>query len=118
MMKYLRFLLLGVLAVLLVAIALANRAPVTLRLLAPETGEFLGFSWAVQLPLFLVIFASLLVGLLLGFVWEWMREHRIRSGAVKTARHAAWLEGEVERLKTTHEAPKDEVLALLDKTAR
>lgn len=34
MMKYLRFLLLGVLAVLLVAIALANRAPVTLRLLA------------------------------------------------------------------------------------
>lgn len=119
MIRLLRYLFLAVLALVLIALALANRDAVALRVLPPEAGDFLGFSWTVQLPLFLVIFAGILVGLLIGFVWEWMREHKLRSGATKALRKAATLEREVDRLKAKAEpAPKDEVLALLEKPAR
>ncbi|MDD8022222.1 MAG: LapA family protein [Paracoccaceae bacterium] len=117
-MKLLRLAFLGVLALVLIALALANRDLVTLRALPPEAGDFLGFSWTVQLPMFLVIFAGILLGLLIGFVWEWLREHKIRSHAVKVTRKAATLEREVDRLKAKSEGPKDEVLALLDASSR
>lgn len=117
MFRLLRLAFLGLLALVLIALALANREIVTLRVLPPEAGEFLGFSWAVQMPLFLVIFAGILIGLLIGFVWEWMREYRIRSTAAQATRKAAHLEREVDRLKAKSEGPKDEILALLDKPA-
>ncbi len=118
MMKLLRLAFLGLLALVLIALALANRDLVTLRALPPEAGEFLGFSWSLQLPLFLVSVAGILLGLLIGFVWEWLREHKIRSHAVKVSRKAAHLEREVDRLKTKAEGPKDEVLALLEAPSR
>lgn len=118
MIKALRLLFLAALAVVLIALALANGEIVTLRALPPEAGDFLGFSWSVQLPLYLVIFAGILIGLLIGFVWEWLREHKIRSHAVKVSRKAAHLEREVDRLKTKAEGPKDEVLALLEAPSR
>lgn len=114
MIKALRLLFLAALAVVLIALALANGEIVTLRALPPEAGDFLGFSWSVHLPLYLVIFAGILVGLLIGFVWEWLRERRIRVGHAQATRKAAHLEREVDRLKTKAEGPKDEVLALLD----
>jgi len=116
MFKALRYLFLGVLAIVLIALALANRDIVTLRVLPPESGAFLGVSWAIQVPMFLVIFAGILLGLLIGFVWEWLREHKLRAGATKAMRKAQHLEREVGRLKAKAEPePKDEVLALLDK---
>ena len=114
MIKALRLLFLAVLAVVLIALALANGEIVTLRVLPPEAGAFMGFSWSVQLPLYLVIFAGILIGLLIGFVWEWLRERRIRVGHAQATRKAAHLEREVDRLKTKAEGPKDDVLALLD----
>lgn len=114
MIKALRLLFLAALAVVLIALALANGEIVTLRALPPEAGDFLGLSWSVQLPLYLVIFAGILIGLLIGFVWEWLRERRIRVGHAQATRKAAHLEREVDRLKTKAEGPKDEVLALLD----
>ncbi|WP_420341831.1 lipopolysaccharide assembly protein LapA domain-containing protein [Paenirhodobacter sp.] len=118
-MRILRYLILVVIAAVLVIIGVANRAPVLVHALPPEAGDFLGLSWSLQLPLFLVIFAAMLAGLLLGFVWEWARERRHRVTAVKASREVAWLEGEVDRLKAkADEKPKDEVLALLDKPAR
>jgi len=114
MIKALRLLFLAALAVVLIALALANGEIVTLRALPPEAGDFLGFSWSVHLPLYLVIFAGILIGLLIGFVWEWLRERRIRVGHAQATRKAAHLEREVDRLKTKAEGPKDEVLALLD----
>lgn len=119
MFRILRLLVLAVIALALVVISMANRDPVLLRVLPAEAGDFLGYSWTVHLPLFLVILGATLVGLLLGFIWEWMREHRIRRTAVKAKRDVAWLEGEVDRLKSkADEKPKDEVLLLLDKAAR
>lgn len=114
MIRFLRLAFLASLALILIALALANGEGVTLRVLPPEAGAFMGLSWAVQLPLYLVIFAALLAGLALGFVWEWLRERRIRVDHARTTRKAAHLEREVDRLKARNEGPKDEVLALLE----
>lgn len=114
MIRFLRYLLLVVLAILLVTVAIANRDPVTLRALPPDMGLFMGFTWSVQLPLFLVIFGSIGLGLLIGFFWEWARESKHRSTASTRAREVARLEREVTRLRATKEEPEDEVLALLE----
>lgn len=118
MIKLLRLLFLGVLALLLIGVALANRAMVTLQVLPDEIAKYVGSNWSLSVPLFLVIFASILMGLLIGFVWEWMREYKIRSTATKATRKAHYLEKEVDRLKAGSQGPKDEVLALLDAPSR
>lgn len=118
MLRTLRYLFLGTLALVLIALALANRDTVTLRLLPAEAGAFLGFGWSIDLPLFLVIFGGILLGLFVGFVWEWLREHRIRAEAAQSARKLGQLEREVSRLSAKTEGPKDEVLALLEDPRR
>jgi uncharacterized integral membrane protein len=114
MLKALRYSFLAVLGLGLLAVASANRAPVMLRLLPEEFDPFLGRAWVVELPLFLVIFAGILAGLLIGFVWEWFREAGIRAEASQHRRRVGHLEREVSRLKEQKGEGKDEVLALLD----
>lgn len=118
MIRALRYLFLAALAVVMIALALSNRAPVELRALPPEAGAFLGVDWAVQVPLFLVILGGVLLGLLIGFVWEWMREHRLRAEAAQTRREAERLSREVKKLRQDTQGPQDDVLALLDHSAR
>nr|WP_295534328.1 LapA family protein [uncultured Thioclava sp.] len=117
-MRALRLLFLGLLAILLIALALANRDIVTLRLLPNEAGSFLGYSWSLQMPLFLVVFAGVILGLLIGFVWEWIREAKLRRTASRATRKADKLEAEVKTLRHKSDGPKDDVLALLDSPAR
>ena len=116
MLRYLRYTFLALLAVGLVIVAIANRDVVTLRLLPPGMAGFLGFSWQIALPLFLVIFAGILAGILIGFVWEWFREHKHRAEAGRRRREADALKREVARLKTAPNAAEagDDILALLD----
>lgn len=111
-MRYLRYLLLVAVAVVLVTVALANRDVVTLRLLPPDLAALLGIDQAVQLPLFAVIFGGIVAGVLIGFVWEWLREHKHRVIAAEKTREAARLAQEVARAAPP--PPRDEVLALLD----
>lgn len=114
MLRTLRYLFLGCLAIALLAVASANRAPVVLRLLPEDMARFLDFSWAIELPLFLVIFAGILVGLFVGFVWEWFREASLRSEASQHRRRVGHLEREVSRLRDEKGEGKDDVLALID----
>lgn len=114
MLRYLRLGFLAALGLILLTVALANRAPVTLRVLPEEMGHFLGFSWVIELPLFLVIFAGIVAGLLIGFVWEWFREAKYRSEASRKGREAAKLEQEVSKLRKDTDKPSDDVLALLE----
>jgi uncharacterized integral membrane protein len=114
MIRYLRYAFLALLTIALIVVALANRSPVTLRLLPSEMAGFLGFSWQLTLPLFLVIFAGILAGVLIGFVWEWFREHKHRAEAARKRREAEALKREVARLKTPPEGQGDEIMALLD----
>ena len=116
MIRYLRLILLGLLALLLLTMALANRAPVEVRLLPGDLAALTGLTWAMQLPLFLVIFGGIVAGVLIGFVWEWFREHGHRATAAQKAREVVRLERELAVLKDSSSVPpKDEVLALLDK---
>ncbi|MHC0053424.1 lipopolysaccharide assembly protein LapA domain-containing protein [Actibacterium sp. D379-3] len=114
-LRYLRYLFLVLLGLCLVTVALANRDVVLLRLLPEELAHFAGITWEIRLPLFLVVFGGIVAGLLIGFVWEWMREARHRAEATRAKRDAKHLEREVKRLKRKA-APEhqDDVLALLE----
>lgn len=118
MLRFIRYAVLALLAVALVTVAVANRAPVVLNALPPDMGLFAGFNAAIELPLFLVIFASLAVGLLVGFFWEWARETKHRSTASTKSREVARLERELARLKAEKAEPEDDVLALIEPPRR
>ena len=115
MMRYLRFLFLAALGLGLLTVAFANRAPVTIKALPEDLAAFTGLGWQMELPLFVVIFGGIVVGLLIGFVWEWLREMKHRSTASKKTREVSRLERELAVLKDSTSVPKDEVLALLDR---
>ncbi len=116
MIRYLRIILLVLLGLALLTVALANRAPVTVRLMPDDLAALTGLTWAAELPLFVVIFGGIIAGVLIGFVWEWFREHGHRAAASQKSREVARLERELAVLKdSTSVPPKDEVLALLEK---
>ena len=100
-----------------VTVALANRGTVTLTTLPeglaamPGLG-LLGFS--IELPLFLVIFGGIVAGLMIGFVWEWLREHKHRAEAARRQAEVRKLERELKKTRAERDKDKDEVLALLD----
>lgn len=114
MIRTLRYVLLALLAIVLLTVALANRAPVTLRALPDDMAAFAGFGWQIDLPLYAVIFASIIAGVLIGFVWEWFREHKHRAAASSKTREVTKLERELAVMRDTKPKQKDDVLALLD----
>ena len=113
-MRYIRYLVLGAIAVALITVAIANRGPLTVRLLPAELEGLLGFSWQVTLPAFLILLAAVFVGVLLGFVWEWVREHRFRAEAVTERRERQRLEQEIKKSAAPSTEKGDDVLALLE----
>jgi len=113
MSRYIRYLILIPIAIALVTLALANRTWVDVTLLPDAMSRLFGFQFAVSLPLFLVVFGSMIIGLIIGFGWEWMREHKHRSDAASRAREIARLERELKQLRQIDPAGQDDVLALL-----
>ena len=115
MIRFLRYVLLACLGIVLLTIALANRTPVSVNLLPPDMAAFLGHDLAVQLPLFMVIFGGIVAGLLIGFVWEWVREHKHRSTATTKTREVTRLERELAVLRDEKQGPQDDIIALLER---
>jgi uncharacterized integral membrane protein len=113
-MRYIRYAFLAALAVVLITVALANRNIIELRILPGEMAGFLGWDWTVDMPLFIVIFLAIIAGVLIGFVWEWFREHKLRAEGRRAKSAAVKLAGEVQELKREKAGPKDDVLALLE----
>jgi uncharacterized integral membrane protein len=114
MIRTLRYGLIALLGLVLLTVALANRAPVTVRLLPDDMAAFLGIRHMVDLPLFLVIFAGIVAGLLIGFVWEYLREAKHRTTASTKSREVTRLERELSVLRDAKGEPQDDILALLD----
>jgi uncharacterized integral membrane protein len=112
--RAIKYLFLIVVAIALVILALANRDPVTLTLLPQELALWSGVDIAMELPLYLVILGGVVTGLLVGFVWEWLREHRHRSAARHNQREARKLEQQVQSLKGRRNEGRDEILALVE----
>jgi putative membrane protein len=115
MLRYLRYVLLAFLGIALLTVALANRTPVTVRALPDDLAALTGFGWQMELPLFLIIFAGIVAGLFIGFVWEWFREMKHRSVASTKSREVSRLERELAVMRDSVSTPKDDVLALLEK---
>lgn len=119
-MRYFRYAVLGALAIVLVTVALANRSVVTLKTLpefladVPALGTL---AFSIELPLFIVILGSLISGLLLGFVWEWVREHKHRADASTKGAQVRKLERELKKTQAERDKDKDEVLAILDQAS-
>ena len=112
-MNVLRVLVLGLLAFVLLVLALANRGLVALRLLPETLSDYLGFGGAVTLPLFVVIFLAIALGLLIGFTWEWLREHKHRAEAARQRAERERLERRLDETRVSNDG--DDVLALVER---
>lgn len=110
-MSFLRVLFLGLLALILLVLALANRQMVTLRLLPETFADYVGIG-GLSMPLFAVIFLAIGLGLLVGFCWEWLREHKHRAQAAQERAERERLERKLA--KAGPAAEDDEVLALVE----
>ncbi len=116
-MRYLRYAFLGALGVALIAVCLANKDFVTLTLMPAALGDLVGINYQVSVPLFLVILAAVVMGIMIGFAWEWLREHQHRAGKAQAEKELHKTKREVRRLKGKQAENKDEVLALLDEAS-
>ncbi|PYE84076.1 lipopolysaccharide assembly protein LapA domain-containing protein [Pseudoroseicyclus aestuarii] len=110
-MKSIRYIFWGLVALCLIVLGLANRGFVTLRLLPEPLARLFGFTGETSLPLYLVILLGVALGLLIGFVWEWLREYRFRADARMRQREIERLEREIDRLRADR-VERDEVVAL------
>lgn len=121
-MRYIKYFLLFVIALLLITIFFANRQVVSLTVLPSVLEEFIGINALVgpiQLPLYAVVLGGVGVGLVLGYILEWLREHKHRRDASVGRQTKAELETEVKKLKAQKNAGKDPVLVMVEEaTAR
>ena len=116
-MRYIRYGFLGILGIVLVSVSLANRQIVELKLMPDVFAELLGFNLSTSLPLFIVVLGGVVAGLVIGFLWEWLREHKHRRDATVKTGEVRKLEREVKKLKKKQNEGKDDVLALLDEAS-
>ncbi len=113
-MRYLRYGFLAIVGLCLLVVALANRGMVGIKLLPEEMAAEVGQPFQYEMPLFVIIFASIAVGLLIGFVWEWFREHKHRAEARLQKREKEKLARQVRGMRAEKSQGQDDVLALLD----
>ncbi len=113
-MRILRTLFLFCLATLLFLISLANSEKVKLNFLPENLSSLLGINIAQNVPLFLVFFSGIFIGLVIGFVWEWLREYKFRVEANNYQKRLVRAETKLSELHSK-ENKKDDVLTLLEK---
>ncbi|WP_054007069.1 LapA family protein [Cypionkella psychrotolerans] len=115
MFRYLRYLTLAAVGLALLIVALANRTPVLLKAMPDDFAAFLGLTWQMELPVFVVLFGGIVIGVLVGFLWEWAREHKHRATASTKTREVSRLERELATMRDATSLPQDDIIALLDR---
>lgn len=113
-MRVIRLAFVILLAIILVGIALANRQLITVNLFPANFGQFLGGTWSLTMPAFIALLLAILFGVIIGFIWEWLRETSMRAELRSRASELARLEQEVGHLRKSKTAHRDEVLTILD----
>ncbi|MEM1265365.1 MAG: LapA family protein, partial [Pseudomonadota bacterium] len=76
------------------------------------------YAYSIDLPLFVVSLASIGLGLVLGYVIEYLREGKHRQMARRKRREAEQLANEVTALRKRHLSEEDEVLAILESAGK
>lgn len=94
MAALLKWALLLPVAILAVMLAIANRTPVELSF-----DPFGASDLRASAPLFIVVFASMMIGVVIGGVAVWMRQGRHRRAARDARSQARRLEAEGDRLR-------------------
>jgi lipopolysaccharide assembly protein A len=112
MMRQIRYFFLGLLLLVVIVLCVANAEFVTLNMLPAPLAPILPVS--IDLPLFAVILASILMGLLIGQVLEYIREYKHRKTASQKKREAELLARQVDELKRKNGLTDDDIMALLD----
>lgn len=84
MLRAVLWLFWGLVVAALVVLGLANREIVALHLLPGELSDLAGSPAPIEIPLFLVIALAVVLGVIVGLVWEWLRNHAAR---VELRRH-------------------------------
>lgn len=118
-MRYIRYAIYAVVAIVLIVVSLANRDVVTLSTLPEGLAAIPGMGWlavSVQLPLFIVVLGSMLMGFVIGELFEWLREHKYRAEAREKKGEVRKLERELKKTQGERDKDKDEVLAILDQS--
>lgn len=101
-MRTLLWLLIGApLAIIVMALAVVNNQPVTISV-DPFTPEMPFYAFSV--PLYVVFFAALMVGIVIGGIAVWAGQHRFRKAARQNRREARRWRDEAERLKEANTA--------------
>ncbi len=115
-MRYVSYVFYGSLSIVLVLIAIANRSMTELNLI-PKELSFFGFNFSITLPVYVIFFGGIIFGVLIGFIWEWLREHKHRAEVARKSRELRRAERELRKIKGEKYAGQDDVLALLDETS-
>jgi putative membrane protein len=97
-LKLLRWVLIGLVALILVVFAVANRDTITLTLWPMPV--------ALDAPVYLVVLLTLLIGFLLGELVAWMYGARWRREARRSARRVTELERELAAQSPPKEAAR------------
>ena len=84
---------------LLIAFAVANRAPVTV-VLDPFAGSASTAALAWAIPLYLIVFGALVAGVLLGGLASWISTVRWRGTARRARAEVEYLKAELARLRS------------------
>lgn len=101
-----RFILIAVfvpLAVVLVALAVANRAAVAFTLDPFNPGNP-ALTW--QMPLFVLLFAALAVGMIIGSIATWAKQGRYRRLAKSRGQEALALKQQAEAKPSVSTSPR------------
>jgi len=88
-------------SVALIMLAVANRHSVGL-VVDPLSGDG---ALTLEVPLFLVIFGALILGVLIGGVTVWLSQGRYRRGARRANREARRANAQADALRATMAAP-------------
>ena len=84
------------------------------RLLPSELDGLLGIGVSLSIPVFVLFLSGVILGLFVGFVWEWIREMKHRSASNRKSRDLAKVQNELNKLKRDSAQNEDEVLLLLN----
>ena len=113
-MRLIRTLFLLCLATLLLLLSLANSEKVTLYFFPENFASLFEKQIALNIPLFLVFFSGIFIGLVIGFVWEWLREYKFRVEANLNEKRLSRAETELSEMHAK-DNKGDDVLTLLEK---
>ncbi len=110
MAKILKFLLLAPVAIIVLVLAIANRAPVTLALDPVTPADPMFF---LRAPFFVFLLAALILGILIGGIAMWFSQGKHRKSLRQVRGETQRIKTEMADIKSRNAAPANSTPALM-----